>query len=106
MRGPKRNETAIFFGEFAAGNGLLDRRTLLRAGVLAAGIAGVGTGIASAADSIGADAPDWMKKPGASFSSYGVPSHWQEKVQRILATAPSRAGTGPRARRFTCSKAP
>jgi sulfane dehydrogenase subunit SoxC len=94
MSRPKRTEAATFFGEFAAGNGLLDRRTLLRAGVLAAGIAGIGSGVASEGDSIGADAPDWMKKPGASFSSYGVPSHWQDKVQRILATAPGRAGTG------------
>ena len=94
MSRPKRNETATFFGEFAAGNGLLDRRTLLRAGALAAGIAGVGTGIASAADSIGADAPDWMKKPGAPFSSYGVPSHWQNKVERLFTVAPGRAGTG------------
>jgi sulfane dehydrogenase subunit SoxC len=81
-------------GGTAAGNGLLDRRTLLRAGVLAAGVAGLGVGIAQAAESIGANAPEWMKKPGRSFSSYGVPSKWQEEVQRSFRTAPGRAGTG------------
>jgi sulfane dehydrogenase subunit SoxC len=81
-------------GGAAAGNGLLDRRTLLRAGVFAAGVAGIGVGIAQAAESIGADAPEWMKTPGRSFSSYGMPSKWQEKVQRSFVVAPGRAGTG------------
>jgi sulfane dehydrogenase subunit SoxC len=81
-------------GGAAAGNGLLDRRTLLRAGVFAAGIAGIGAGIAQAAESIGADAPEWMKTPGRSFSAYGVPSKWQEKVQRSIAFPPGRPGTG------------
>ena len=47
--------------EAAAGNGLLNRRTMLRGGLFAAGI-----GVAQAADSIGADAPEWMKTPGRS----------------------------------------
>jgi sulfane dehydrogenase subunit SoxC len=81
-------------GERAAGNGLLDRRTLLRAGVLAAGVASLGAGIAHAADSIGESAPDWMKAPGRPFSGYGMPSKWQEKVQRAFTPAPGRAGTG------------
>ncbi len=77
-------------GERVAGNGLLDRRTLLRGGLASAGIAGV----ARAADSIGADAPEWMKTPGRTFTAYGTPSKAQEKVQRILATQPGRPGTG------------
>jgi sulfane dehydrogenase subunit SoxC len=81
-------------GEHAAGNGLLDRRTLLRAGVLAAGVASLGAGIAHAADSIGESAPEWMKTPGRPFSGYGMPSKWQEKVQRAFTPAPGRAGTG------------
>ena len=76
--------------EVAAGNGLLDRRMLLRGGIFSAGIAG----IARAADSIGADAPEWMKTPGRTFSAYGVPSKSQDKVQRVLATQPGRPGTG------------
>src|SRR5205807_10290926 len=34
------------------------------------------------------------KTPGRSFSNYGVPSKWQEKVQRIIAFPPGRPGTG------------
>ena len=81
-------------GGVAAGNGLLDRRSLLRAGVLAAGIAGIGAGVAQAAETIGADAPEWMKTPGRSFSPYGMPSKWQEKVQRSFTLLPGRPWTG------------
>src|ERR1700752_2767273 len=80
-------------GEAPDGKGF-DRRTLLRAGALAAGMAGMGAGIARAAETIGADAPDWMKTPGRSFSTYGMPSKWQEKVQRTVALPPGRPGTG------------
>ena len=80
--------------EAAAGNGLLDRRTLLRAGMFAAGMAGIGAGIAQAAQSIGVDALEWMKTPGRPLSGYGMPSKWQEKVQRSFTLAPGRAGTG------------
>jgi sulfane dehydrogenase subunit SoxC len=90
----RTTKTDALANQAAAGNGLLDRRTLLRAGVFAAGIAGIGTGIAQAAQSIGADAPEWMKTPGRSLSGYGVPSKWQEKVQRAFTILPGRPGTG------------
>jgi len=80
--------------EVAAGNGLLDRRTLLRGGLFTAGVAGAGLNIAKAADSIGADAPEWMRTPGRTFSASGMPSKWQEKVQRVLTPQPGRPGTG------------
>lgn len=67
-----------------AENGLLNRRTLLRGGLFSVGIAGARA----------ADTPDWMKTPGRSFSAYGMPAKWQEKVQRTFAVAPGRAGTG------------
>ncbi len=38
--------------------------------------------------------PEWMKTPGRSFSPYGVPSKWQQKVQRSFMVAPGRPGTG------------
>ena len=76
-----------------AGNGLMDRRGLLRS-ALSAGIAAAGVGIAHADDGTGATAPEWMKTPGRPFSAYGTPSKWQEKVQRIFTLAPGRAGTG------------
>jgi sulfane dehydrogenase subunit SoxC len=77
-----------------AGNGLLDRRSLLRGGLFSVGAVAVGSSLARADESIGGNAPDWMKTPGRSFSAYGMPSRWQEKVQRSIAAAPGRAGTG------------
>lgn len=76
---------------------LLDRRTLLRSGLLAAGAgAGRAFGLSPVEDgqSIGANAPEWMKTPGRGFSSYGVPSKWQNSVKRALPSAPGRPGTG------------
>jgi sulfane dehydrogenase subunit SoxC len=94
MKERDKAKIAELAGGVAAGNGLLDRRSLLRAGVLAAGIAGIGAGVAQAAETIGADAPEWMKTPGRSFSPYGMPSKWQEKVQRSFTLLPGRPWTG------------
>ena len=80
--------------EIVAGNGLINRRTLLRGALLSAGVAAASAGTANAQDSIGVNAPEWMKVPGRAFSGYGTPSKWQEKVQRIYTIAPGRAGTG------------
>ena len=80
--------------ETAAGNGLMNRRSLLRGALFSVGIAAAGAGVAQADDTIGANAPEWMKTPGRPFSAYGTPSKWQEKVQRIFTIAPGRAGTG------------
>jgi len=77
--------------EFAAANGLLDRRILLGGG-LAAGVAGLAFG--QSAEVAGTGSPEWMKTPGRTFSGYGMPSKWQEKVQRPFTPAPGRAGTG------------
>jgi len=86
----------------------IGRRALLRAGALAvgAGLSGLGasaTALGTAQDAarqtngeaIGAAAPPWMKTPGRVFSAYGTPSHWEEKVQRLLPpTAAARLGVG------------
>ena len=84
--------------DIVAGNGLMDRRSLLRGALFSAGIAAAGAGIARADDGasvgVGENAPEWMKMPGRPFSGYGTPSKWQEKVQRIFTIAPGRAGTG------------
>ena len=77
--------------EVVAGNGLLNRRALLRGALFSAGAVAGASVIARADDSVGADAPDWMKTPGKPFSAYGTPSHWQDKVQRIFTIAPGRA---------------
>jgi sulfane dehydrogenase subunit SoxC len=94
MGNSEKSETANLREEIVAGNGLINRRALLRGALFSAGIAAASAGIAQADDSVGADAPDWMKTPGRPFSEYGTPSKWQEKVQRIFTIAPGRAGTG------------
>ena len=94
MSNPVKKETITLREETDAGNGLMDRRALLRSALFTAGIAAAGVGAAQADDGVGADAPEWMKTPGRPFSAYGTPSKWQEKVQRVFTIAPGRAGTG------------
>jgi sulfane dehydrogenase subunit SoxC len=94
MGDSERIEDVKIRGNIVAGNGLMDRRALLRGALFSAGIVAASAGIAHADGSVGADAPEWMKTPGRPFSAYGTPSHWQEKVQRIFTIAPGRAGTG------------
>lgn len=94
MDNPEKSNLSILREEAVAGNGLLDRRALLRAALLSVGATAAGSGVIHADDSVGANAPDWMKTPGKPFSAYGTPSHWQEKVQRMFTIAPGRAGTG------------
>jgi len=90
----EKKESVKLHEETVAGNGLMDRRALLRSALFSAGIAAAGVGSAQADDSVGADAPEWMKTPGRPFSGYGTPSKWQEKVQRVFTLGPGRAGTG------------
>jgi sulfane dehydrogenase subunit SoxC len=81
-------------GEPVAGNGLLHRRFFLQSG---AAIAGAAAALGTAkAESIGAGAPDWSKKPGAEFNGYGMPSHWRENIKRLVVTnaPPGREVTG------------
>ena len=87
-------KSAMLPGETVAGNNLIDRRSLLQGALFSAGIAAASVGIAQADESIGANAPEWMKTPGRSFSAYGMPSKWQDKVQRVLTPLPGRPGTG------------
>ncbi len=94
MSNLENKDVANLRDEVAAGNGLLNRRALLRGALFGAGIAAASAGVVGAQDIAGADAPEWMKTPGRPFSAYGTPSKWQEKVQRIFTIAPGRAGTG------------
>ena len=73
---------------------LLGRRSLLRGGLAAAGLAGAALERARADESIGDNAPPWMKNPGRTFSAYGVPAKSQESVQRSFGAPPGRPGTG------------
>src|SRR5712671_5734724 len=78
--------------EIAAGNGLLHRRTMLRGGLLTASAAGS----ALAAEKIGDNLPEWMRKPGREFSGYGQPAKYQDSWIRTSATAPGRPKTSSR----------
>ena len=90
----EKKDVANLREEVVAGNGLLNRRALLRSALLGAGIAAATAGVVDGQDITGVDAPEWMKTPGRPFSAYGTPSKWAEKVQRIITVAPGRPGTG------------
>ncbi len=94
MRNSGKTENPKLAEEKREARSLVGRRALLRGALLSAGVAAAGAGAVRAEDSVGADAPEWMKTPGRPLSGYGTPSHWQEKVQRIFTIAPGRGGTG------------
>jgi sulfane dehydrogenase subunit SoxC len=75
----------------AAGNGLLDRRMLFRAGAAAAATAGF-AGSANATGPLQVE--PWMRAVGAPFTPYGQPSHFEDKVVRTYASLPGTTGTG------------
>lgn len=71
-----------------AGNGLLDRRFFLKAGV-----AGSATLMSAAA--CPAERPAWMRAPGAPMSPSGAPSEYESHVQRRpIGSQPGTTGTG------------
>jgi len=74
-----------------AGNGLLDRRALLRVGATVA----AGAGLAGSANAAGPlEVEPWMREVGAPFAPYGQPSHFESKVVRTIGTLPGTTGTG------------
>jgi sulfane dehydrogenase subunit SoxC len=73
-----------------AGNGLLDRRSLLRAG---AGVA-AGGGAISVSQAEPLKVAPWMREPGGPFVPYGQPSRFEAPVARTYATSPGAIGTG------------
>ena len=83
-----------------AGGGLLDRRVLLRRGlVLASATAGLGAAPAQAqADSAATAAPlplpPWMRTPGQPFSGYGQPSPHEAGIARRIGANRLVAGNG------------
>lgn len=94
MKNANGKESSKRRNELAPGKTAINRRALLRGVLYSAGIAAAGAEIARGDDGIGENAPEWMKSPGRPFSAYGMPSKFQEKVQRILNSLPGRAGTG------------
>jgi sulfane dehydrogenase subunit SoxC len=73
-----------------AGNGLLDRRVFLKAGL---GIAG---GLALArATATSSSRPEWARSPGAGMSGHGSSSPFEDHVQRLgIASQPGTTGSG------------
>jgi sulfane dehydrogenase subunit SoxC len=68
--------------ERVAGGGLLHRRTLLTAGAVATGAIAAGRVGTAAAQTGSLEVPPWMQVPGRPFSGYGLPSKYEEHVQR------------------------
>src|ERR1700710_1372404 len=73
-----------------AGNGLLDRRFLLRAGAAVA----AGAGAVTAAQAAPLKIAPWMREPGRPFEPYGRPSQFEAPVVRTYASLPGTSGTG------------
>jgi sulfane dehydrogenase subunit SoxC len=74
--------------DVVAGNGLLDRRFFLKAGV--AGGATLLTAQAS-----GVERQEWMKYPGGPMNDNGTPSSYESHVKRIaIASQPGTTGAG------------
>ncbi|SMN11265.1 Sulfur oxidation molybdopterin C protein [uncultured Candidatus Thioglobus sp.] len=69
--------------QYAAKNGLLDRREFLRGGLLFSAF--IAAPAVVKADESGSllSKPAWMKQPGKPFSSYGVVSQHESKVVRM-----------------------
>jgi sulfane dehydrogenase subunit SoxC len=80
----------------AAGNGLLDRRVFLRAGV---GALATGAFMAFTRSEAGAadppETPTGMKIPGAALSPYGSPATYEREVTRtLIRSQPGTTGAG------------
>jgi sulfane dehydrogenase subunit SoxC len=74
----------------AAGNGLLDRRVFLRAGLGNAG----GLSLLSAQASTSAR-PQWMRTPGRGMNPYGAPARHEAGVTRVgIGSQPGTDGSG------------
>jgi sulfane dehydrogenase subunit SoxC len=84
----KRNRPAA--PQQVAGNGLLDRRFLLRAGGAIAGASGAAT--VTQAEPL--KVAPWMREPGAPFTPYGQPSRFEAGVVRTIGSLPGTTGTG------------
>jgi hypothetical protein len=77
-----------------AGNGLLDRRLLMRGGGVFAALA-----VTPPAGATPLTVPEWMTYPGAPVSPYGQPSSFENHVARTPFSAGAFTATGPGATR-------
>lgn len=95
---PSRTPSAKYqlLAEPIAGNGLLDRRIFLKAGIALVGassLAAMSSTPANAADP--PHTPPWMQSPGAPFRGYGSPAKYESKVIRArIRSKPGTTGSG------------
>jgi len=88
------NRTSASFAD-VAGNGLLDRRLLLK------GLLGTGILVASTR-AMGNDQPDWMQKPGRRAKLYGMPAAGElERTGRVALPPQLNASAPLRSLHFT-----
>jgi sulfane dehydrogenase subunit SoxC len=74
--------------DVVAGNGMLDRRVFLKAGV-------AGGATLLTAQAVGVEREEWTKFPGGPMSENGAPSTHEAHVKRIgVASQPGTTGTG------------
>ncbi|MEM7099677.1 MAG: sulfite dehydrogenase [Pseudomonadota bacterium] len=77
--------------DYAAGNGLINRRVLLTRAVRGGAVAGAGLLIPG----VSQGRPDWMRRPGGPMSETGAPSNYEAHVvRRNIASRPGTAGSG------------
>lgn len=96
----KTNYLSEYKTHLVAGNGLLDRRLFLKKGLLFGTIATAVTTLPevfandSESKPVNPAFPPWMQKPGAPFSSYGMPSKFEDHVLRFPSPNRIVAGNG------------
>src|SRR5262245_46761053 len=98
MSGYRRRRTQSSPIEAVAGNGLLDRRALLRRGVILAGAMSMaplgsrtGAAVEPLRDAPLTDAP-WSLEPGATIEPYQRPSRFEKNVVRTLQNSTGQPG--------------
>jgi len=73
----------------AAGNGLMDRRLLLKSGIVFGATAWLPAASANpkpeGTPAAGFARPKWMREPGREFSAYGLPARFEQEVARFAA---------------------
>jgi sulfane dehydrogenase subunit SoxC len=77
--------------EFAAGNGILNRRKLLESVVLGAAGSALAAGVVEAEP---LPVQPWMKVPGRAFEPYGQPSSFESKTVRVIPPLPNPVTQG------------
>src|SRR5579871_1388008 len=81
---PRKKKTQLPVVEEVAGNGLLDRRTLLGRGIMIAGAAASGVAGATVAAAEPLQDPPWSRAPGAITPVLQTPSRFEKDVVRTL----------------------